>query len=327
MKDPLISIIVPAYKVEAYIESCLSSLLQDKSPEIEIIVIDEGDLDATRSKIDKFKVSDCRIIGIHEKFGGYGASCNHGIEKSRGKYVLILEGDDFFLPNSLPYILKIAAKEDLDIIKFPYATFKGNEINYNCELEELYHKFLPLESVFNLKDNKYLLTTFASIWSCMYKRDFLIKKNVRFPEAKGGAYVDNTFRFRSLLAAETIKILNFKFYCYRLNNPNSTTNNYKPLLMAQRWTEIFSDLRKSKDSSNIQKYLIREIYLSLVLPLLKNKFKINEIKKVCSVLDFLDVSSIFSAKRLTLRQKGIFFLISISGRLFTNLRMNSHDYN
>lgn len=76
MKQPKVSIIVPVYKVEKYLVQCLDSIVGQTLKDIEIIIVDEGDKDACRYIIDHYEQADKRVIAIHEKNGGYGASVN-----------------------------------------------------------------------------------------------------------------------------------------------------------------------------------------------------------------------------------------------------------
>ena len=101
---PKVSVIIPVYKVEKYLMQCVESVLNQTLEDIEVFLIDEGDLDECRAIIDMYVFGakkDERVRGIHYKNGGYGASVNRGLELAKGEYVFILESDDFIKNETL----------------------------------------------------------------------------------------------------------------------------------------------------------------------------------------------------------------------------------
>ena len=94
MKQPKISIVIPIYNVEKYLEECLTSITKQTLKEIEIIAVDDGSTDSSGKILDSFAAKDKRIKAIHQKNTGYSAAVNLGIEKASGEYVGIVESDD-----------------------------------------------------------------------------------------------------------------------------------------------------------------------------------------------------------------------------------------
>lgn len=114
MKQPKVSIIVPVYKVEKYLVQCLDSIVGQTLKDIEIIIVDEGDKDACRYIIDHYEQADKRVIAIHEKNGGYGASVNKGFDIAKGEYIGIVESDDFIAPEMYEEMYNYAKKLDAE---------------------------------------------------------------------------------------------------------------------------------------------------------------------------------------------------------------------
>lgn len=92
---PKISVIIPVYGVEKYLKECLDSVLNQSLKDLEIILIDDGGKDNCPQIIDDYAKKDSRIIAIHKPNGGYGQTCNVGLEKATGEYVAIVEPDDY----------------------------------------------------------------------------------------------------------------------------------------------------------------------------------------------------------------------------------------
>ena len=97
--SPRVSIIVPVYGVEKFIKEALDSLVNQSLKEIEIIIVDDGSKDACPEIIDEYAKEDKRIIAIHKANEGYGTACNAALAVAKGKYVAIMEPDDFVAKN------------------------------------------------------------------------------------------------------------------------------------------------------------------------------------------------------------------------------------
>lgn len=98
MEKKLISVIVPVYNVEAYLERCVDSILKQTYKELEIILVDDGATDSSGELCDQLAKKDDRIIVIHKKNGGLSDARNAGIDASRGEYLSFIDSDDFIHP-------------------------------------------------------------------------------------------------------------------------------------------------------------------------------------------------------------------------------------
>lgn len=98
MKNPLISVIVPVYKVEQYLEKCVDSLLRQTYPNLEIILVDDGSPDACPAMCDALANANDRITAYHKANGGLGSARNYGVERARGDWIVFVDSDDCVLP-------------------------------------------------------------------------------------------------------------------------------------------------------------------------------------------------------------------------------------
>ena len=98
-KHPLVSVLVPIYNVERYLERCLSSLAAQTFNDFEVICVNDGSTDASPNIVRGFADRDKRFILVNKENSGYGASMNVGLDRARVRYVAILESDDFFDPH------------------------------------------------------------------------------------------------------------------------------------------------------------------------------------------------------------------------------------
>ena len=238
---PKVSVIVPIYKVQKYLFQCISSIIDQTLKDIEIILIDEGDDDECYAIMCLFANKDNRVRIIHQKNGGYGASCNIGIKEAKGEYISIIESDDHIEPEMLEEMYNTAKKNDADIIKTPFYYFSDGQDGQGdtrkvCEYRERISKCSP-KTCFSILDYPQQMSVHASIWSGLYRTEFMRSNKLGFIDAKGAGYVDVGFRLETFLASKKVFWLDKPFYNYRITNSESSTNQFNIDAMLHRWEE------------------------------------------------------------------------------------------
>jgi len=221
----LISIIIPCYNVEKFIKQCVDSVIKQTLNDIEIICINDGSKDGTLNILRDFEAADNRVKVIDLENGGYGRAVNTGIAAAVGNYIGIVESDDFISKAMYKDLYDLSHNGVVDIVK-------GNFWNY-YDLTEGKHEIfvdgarLMIPDVyepFTLKECPDILRGHPSIWSGIYRRDFLRENNIKFIEPKGAGWVDNPFFFETLCKAKAIIWTRNPYYYYRKTNPVSSSN-------------------------------------------------------------------------------------------------------
>ena len=115
--NPLVSVIVPIYNVEKYLPECIDSIRAQTLKDIEIILIDDGSPDDSGQIIDEYAKKDSRIRTVHRENKGYTATVNEGIALAKGKYIGIIESDDWIEPDMYEKLYDSATKHKTDITK------------------------------------------------------------------------------------------------------------------------------------------------------------------------------------------------------------------
>ena len=110
-----LSVIIPIYKTEEYLETCVNSVLSCSSSEIEVILVDDGSPDRCPQICDEFAKSDARVKVVHKENGGLSSARNAGMPVASGKYVTFVDSDDLICTESLPGILEWIQNEESDI--------------------------------------------------------------------------------------------------------------------------------------------------------------------------------------------------------------------
>lgn len=222
-----LSIIMPSLNVAGYIQPCINSVLSQTLHDIEIICVDAGSTDGTLEILREYEKKDNRIKVIVSDIKSYGYQMNLGIQAASGKYIGIVETDDFIDKNMFYCLYALAEKYDVDFVKSGYKQFVSNGtrkvINYeNARVlsDEYINKKIDL-----CNNTKARFIDTVHIWSGIYKKDFLVSKNIKFNETKGASFQDTSFSILVGLLADGCIYTNDAFYCYRVDNEGSSVKS------------------------------------------------------------------------------------------------------
>lgn len=214
-----ISIIVPIYKVEDYIDRCVMSLIKQTYKNIEIILVDDGSPDNCPLICDKYEQLDSRIIVIHKKNGGLSDARNEGIKKATGDYIMFVDSDDYIELDSCKKFMDIIGDKDIDIVIGNARIIHNEEETYMKHSIEMTNGVLDGKEYLKseLKSN----SMFMAVWLNIYKRKFLIGNNLKFET--GLLHEDEEFTPRVFLKAEKVIGTNCIFYNYIIRDDSITT--------------------------------------------------------------------------------------------------------
>ena len=214
----LVSIIIPVYNVEAYLEECVNSVLHQSYKNLEIILVDDGSTDKSSQLCDSFCKTDSRIRVIHKSNGGVSSARNIGVDDATGDFVFFLDSDDKIFPNCMETLVSLARRyEGVDIVQGNVQIQDGTKPPYICVNEDSEY----ITDVKKLREgliNSYPITS----WNKLIKLSFLRENNIRFME--GIIHEDEMFRWSLHKFAETICFTKEITYWYRKDNDSSITN-------------------------------------------------------------------------------------------------------
>ena len=219
---PEISVLIPIYNVERYLEACLDSLRSQSFTDFEALCINDGSTDGSKAVIDRFVSEDSRFRLIDKANSGYGASMNRGLDEAQGAYVAILESDDRMLPGALQRLHDAVASEHAQVAKGNFNLYWSTP----SERRELFC-VVPDEAVgrtFDCKQQPQIFYRKPSIWSALYDRAFLKHNEVRFLETPGASYQDASFSFKAFAAADRVTFIDDAIIDYRQDNEASSVN-------------------------------------------------------------------------------------------------------
>ena len=210
-KDPLISIIVPVYNCEAFLQRCLDSLLGQTLSDIEIITLDDASTDNSLTVLKKCARKDKRLKIISDgKNLGPGKRRNQGISIAQGQYIMMVDGDDWLEKDSCSKLMEKMSQATYDAISFN-AIIENKDrksiANYYCIKEEFCGTWQHIEP--------YIFRTAFHSWHWLYRRSFLQKNNITYSDCP--IFEDVPFVLQVLLKAEKILFYPENLYHYTQN--------------------------------------------------------------------------------------------------------------
>ncbi len=215
-----VSVLVPICNVEMYLEQCLSSLSGQDMKDIEIICLNDGSTDRSSEIARKFEHEDTRFRVIDKENSGYGKTMNLGLSLAKGEYIGIVESDDFIEPNMFSYLYERAKKYDADVVKSAFWVHTNGYDAFNDVIfDDLYDQVLSSDR------NPEVFDRNPSIWSNLYRREFLEENNIRFFESPGASFQDIAWRVKVFAKAQRAVFVKKAFYHYRRDNMNASVRN------------------------------------------------------------------------------------------------------
>ncbi len=220
-ETPVFSIITPCFNSEKYIEECIKSVLNQNFQDFEFLIIDDGSFDSSSEIIKKYADFDNRIKFFKKENQGQGIQKNFLIKQSKGKYILFLDSDDWLEDNALKKLFNKFQKDDSDVVifdGFKYEQKSGKKSFF--EYTKFFYKIFKEKNFSPTKDAKEFTFKINGLTFKTYKRDFLIKNDIKFSPTR--FIEDSEFYFKIMLTVEKLSCLKEKILNYRIH-PLSTT--------------------------------------------------------------------------------------------------------
>lgn len=235
MDNIRVSVIVPIYNTEKYLEECLSSLEKQTLKDIEVILVNDGSTDDSGIIAKEYADRNENFILIERENGGLSAARNTGLGRARGEYVYFLDSDDYLVEYALERIYMKAQQDDLDVLKFSAYTFEepSRELSwtsdggykYKGKYKYIYRGMDALQMFIDNNDN---IPNCGLIFT---KRETIVKNNLYFYE--GIVYEDNLFHLQLLSLSDRVEIMNEPLHCRRYRAGSITqAPNYRKKSMS-----------------------------------------------------------------------------------------------
>jgi glycosyltransferase involved in cell wall biosynthesis len=220
-----ISVIVPVYNSEKYLEECLNSLINQTLEDIEIICVDDGSTDSSPKILKKYSIMDNRIKILTQKNKDVGAARETGLKNATGNYIAFCDNDDWLDLNALEELYTHAKANNSDVVIFKAVFYYESDKSYvypsNFNLRQYFKENTDFDKfIFKAADVKeQVMNKLFAPWFKIYKSEFLNKYSFYFKE--NITYPDVPFHVQIMLRADKISFCDKSLYFYRREHPES----------------------------------------------------------------------------------------------------------
>lgn len=234
MTHPKVSIIVPIYNVEKYLDRCMNSLLNQTLKDIEIIMVDDGSPDNCPKMCDEYAKKDVRVKVIHKQNAGLGYARNSGLDVAIGEYIAFVDSDDYVELNMYETLYETATEKDCDAVysgfrieMFPNRWQNSNEVDNDKYWEGDDVRMFMLNMIASEAHQPQERLFQMSVWHSVYRRSIIEQNCLKFVSERDVASEDIPFQVDFLLRAKRVAYIDKDFYSYCLND-TSLTATLKP---------------------------------------------------------------------------------------------------
>ncbi len=314
--EALVSIIVPVYNLEGYVDNCLNSLVNQTYQNIEILCIDDGSTDKTADVIKSFAEKDDRVIYVYKENGGVSSARNLGLDMFKGDYVMFVDGDDYLHPQAVEIFKKSEEQSNCDVVCSNYEQVDtlGNKFKVICDYR---YTVCSLFDFFEIASDMVC----RSVWCKFFKRDLAKKFNFPLNVSNGE---DTVYLLMILNECRSIAYVGDHLYFYYFRRGSASKNNFQLTMITM--IDGLSDLCDYLKKKN-SKYLLSQ---SLIM-LYKTIFSIRTlcvgnkceklIKTKCKIISMKWLKNLLLNDCIRLKKKLIFLIFFYSRHLYELARL------
>ncbi len=279
MEKPLISLIIPCYKIEKYIDKCLETVTNQTYDNLDIMLIDDGSPDSTPELCDKWAEKDSRIRVFHKENEGVSVARNLGLAQAMGDYICCVDGDDWIDTDMLENAVKAALESKADVVMWSYVRETGER--------SMPKNIYPSDMTFEGKDVQRLLQrrmigvageelahpenadSLSPIWAKLYRTDLIRNNGISFIDIRNiSTHEDGLFNFDVFAVAKKVIYINKYWYHYRKVTETSLTRAYRPSLF-EKYNNLFKVMEEKIHSgvpdSSFEEAYYNRICLSMIV--------------------------------------------------------------
>ncbi len=317
----LVSVIVPVYNVEKYLDDCIQSLLAQTYENIELILVDDGSNDSSGRTCDEIAKKDSRVRVIHKENAGLGFARNSGLEIAKGKYVTFIDSDDRADKDLISQLMDAVKNDAVDTCIGGFKRISENGTvefteKYDCRIyqnNEVYDELFArmLGSAADKHD-----AIRMSVWNVLYSMDIIRKNDLMFPSEREFISEDIIWDSEYYKYAQKVKIIDSTAYNYRIT-PGSLTQKFKPNRF-EMVCKLYEELCRIGNDKRKVVRLQRQFFVNIRVCLRQEKSSISgkskheareRIKKIVYSSTVRKIVAEYPIKDIQLKQKVFLILL------------------
>ena len=274
----LVTIIIPVYNVEKYLDECIQSVINQTYKNLEILLVDDGSTDSSPDICSKYSMQDNRIRIITKKNGGIASARNKGIEKASGEYVYFLDSDDYIKETAIEELINYMQNNDLDLCYFSADVLLDDDnLNWNKKIYTKNNHYIPNNGITILKElsdnNEYTCS------NCMFisKLSLIKSNNLRYTE--GYIYEDNFFAFMIAINSRKSGVLNKSLYTRRIRKNSIMTKKIALKKRIESYKVVLNDFSCIETNNKIAKKLIKKFKRGFAIAIIDFTRQLDDLKE------------------------------------------------
>lgn len=323
---PKVSIIVPIYNVEKYLDRCMGSLINQTLRDIEIIMVDDGSPDRCPQMCDEYARRDSRIKVIHKKNGGLGYARNSGLEIATGEYIAFVDSDDYVDVRMYEYMYHELEKYSVDAVICAFNSIYKNKVfprvipgfTMNNRIIDALGDYIP-NYIGTLPGCTVEQLYGYSVWNVLYKHSIIKEHNIKFDSER--VYVSEDILFNISYMSKVERILIYPKYMYNYcHNENSLTTKYKADRfdgIIRLWKEVcvrtfpLQEKLQQPISLNTDRLLLNKTLYTIcdAIKALKIGEAENEVNKIIGNKELIKVLKDYPIQKMPLQLKMFYWLV------------------
>lgn len=260
----LISVIIPVYNVEQYLNQCVDSVLAQTYPKLQIILVDDGSIDNSGKICDEYANKDNRISVIHQKNAGLSEARNAGYNYAKGEFVSFIDSDDWIEKDFYHKMIGLIVRDNSDFVYCDGMSFEDSPKGYNIKQGYIRRKKYDCGDGLDVfRDLQEYRDFHCAVQMYVWKRDFLEKNQMSF--YPGILYEDMLYTFKAFMIADKVSHCYDPLYQRRFRNESIVTSklkqkNFTSAATVYKEVSRFADEEKLKNNVAVNKYIARCAY-------------------------------------------------------------------
>lgn len=273
MQNHMVSIIVPVYNAEGYLDECIQHVINQTFLNWELILVDDGSEDHSPEICDRYVLQDRRISVIHQKNTGVSEARNAGLSTATGDFVIFCDSDDWMDEKALEFFIIEQANNDADIVFGDICNVRGNirkqvklfNQDFDIDRNDICKKIMCacIGYGFNPFPKKpYAISGLGSVGNKLYKLNIIRREQIRFISETNGIYEDNLFTIQYLSKINRVCYRSIPVYYYR-QIESSSIHRYRPESLDTS-RKIFEKVSEIIDSQNDRKPFEKALHILVI---------------------------------------------------------------
>lgn len=299
---PKISVIVPIYNAELYLDQCILSVLNQTFRDFELLLIDDGSTDSSIQICNKYKKIDNRIHIFTNKNIGQGLERNFGINKACGEYISFLDSDDQYKENMLEKLYNIAIETNADMVSGSVVDIYNGKIK---EIHSLDNKVLKNSDEIKSAmadlisyENKDGYNGCIAVWDSIFRRDLIVNKHIQFISEREIYSEDLLYKLMFMANAKRIAYCNEGKYLYRINETSFTNKIDEAIInrIVNLNNEIYIRFKNYLKEYNLERRIINRTFFTLrfnIKKIIKSKNTKDFFEKLLNNVEIMDIIKLY----------------------------------